>query len=391
MPKSKKVAVVVPWHGYGRNILLGVSRYVHEHPEWVLHLIQSDSPVLEKDIRQWNPDGIISGLLDTDQGTSDYHYSRPWVSVLVQPDDPDALFVTLDEDAVGRLAAEYFLDRRFVHFGFLGNSEQEFSTQRAEAFEYALSEKGFKCSALLYPTKIHDADKRKRESIDRRKAKWLESLPKPVAVFACDDWEAFQFIQFCRQQGIRVPEDVAVMGVGNDELLCNISNPPMSSIRSPEERVGYDAAAMLDWILSGKKAVKKKKFLPPTGLVSRQSSDVMQVVDPVVSKALKFIQNHVSEPIKVEDLLNHVFVSRTLLERKFRAELGRTPLVEIRRQRVRLARQLLSDTGLSISEIAESCGFSSDIRLSTVFKELTGQSPSAFRKEIKVPASLHEL
>jgi len=113
--------------------------------------------------------------------------------------------------------------------------------------------------------------------------------------------------------------------------------------------------------------------------------------DPVVSKALKFIQDHVSEPIKVEDLLRHVFVSRTLLERKFRAELGRTPLVEIRRQRVRLARQLLSDTDLSISEIAESCGFSSDIRLSTVFKELTGQSPSAFRKEIKVPASLHEL
>ncbi|RKX45476.1 MAG: hypothetical protein DRP64_04645 [Verrucomicrobia bacterium] len=391
MPESKKVAVVVPWHGYGRNILLGVSRFVHEHPEWVLHLIQSDSPVLEEDIRQWNPDGIISGLLDTELGTSDYRYKRPWVSVLVQPDDSDALFVTLDEDAVGRLAAEYFLDRRFTHFGFLGNSEQEFSTQRAEAFEYALAEQGFECSSLLYPTKFYDADKHRRVGIDRRKLKWLKSLPKPVAVFACDDWEAFQFIQFCRQQGIRVPEDVAVMGVGNDELLCNISNPPMSSIRSPEERVGYDAAAMLDAVLSGRQPRQKKRFLPPVGMLSRQSSDVMQVDDPVVSKALKFIQDHVSEPIKVEDLLRHVFVSRTLLERKFRAELGRTPLVEIRRQRVRLARQLLSDTDLSISEIAESCGFSSDIRLSTVFKELTGQSPSAFRKEIKVPASLHEL
>ncbi|RKX42493.1 MAG: hypothetical protein DRP64_09760, partial [Verrucomicrobia bacterium] len=172
MPKSKKVAVVVPWHGYGRNILLGVSRFVHEHPGWVLHLIQSDSPVLEKDIRQWNPDGIISGLLDTDLGPSDYHYKRPWVSVLVQPDDPDALFVTLDEDAVGRMAAEYFIDRRFVHFGFLGNSEQEFSCQRAEAFEYALAEQGFECSILLYPTKVHNVDKRKREGIDRRKAKW---------------------------------------------------------------------------------------------------------------------------------------------------------------------------------------------------------------------------
>lgn len=346
--------------------------------------------MLKEDIRQWNPDGIISGLLDTDMGTLDYRYKRPWVSVLVQPDDSNALFVTLDEDAVSRLAAEYFLDRRFINFGFLGNSEQEFSTQRAEAFEYALGEKGFECSTLLYPTKIYDVNKRKRVSIDRRKAEWLRTLPKPVAVFACDDWEAFQFIQFCRQQGVRVPEDVAVLGVGNDELLCNISNPPMSSIRSPEERIGYDAAVMLNAVLNGK-TVKKKRFLSPAGMVSRQSTDVLQVNDPVVSKALRFIHEHISEPIKVEAILRHVFVSRTLLERKFRAELGRTPLVEIRRQRIRLARQFLSDTDLSISEIAEASGFTSDIRLSTVFKELTGQSPSAFRKEIKAPSSLHEL
>lgn len=390
MAKSKKVAVVVPWHGYGQHILLGVSKFVHEHPEWVLHLIQSDSPMLAEDIRQWNPDGIISGLLDTPTGVAEYRYKRPWVSVLVQPDDPDAVFVTVDEDAIGRMAAKYYLDRRFTNFAFLGNSEHEFSVQRGEAFEYALNEQGFDCSMLLYPTKVHGMELRKQRSIVQRKAKWLESLPKPIAVFACDDWEAFQFIQFCRQQGVRVPEDVAVIGVGNDELLCNISNPPMSSIRSPEERVGYDAAVLLDRILKGQ-TVETKCFLPPSGMVSRQSSDVMQVGDPVVAKALAFIQEHISEPIKVEDLLGHVYISRTLLERKFRTELGRTPLVEIRRQRIRRARQLLADTGMSIAEIAEACGFSSDIRLSTVFKELTGQSPSAFRKAVKVPSSVHEL
>ncbi len=389
MPNSKKVAVVVPWHGYGRNILLGVSKFVHEHPEWVLHLIESDSPVLAEDIRQWNPDGIISGLLDTPTGVAEYRYKRPWVSVLVQPDDPDAVFVTVDEDGIGRMAADYYLDRRFMNFGFIGNSEQEFSVQRAEAFEFALQEKGFTCSTLLYPTKVH-GDKREQIRVDRRKAKWLAALPKPVAIFACDDWEAFQFIQFCRQHGVRVPEEVAVLGVGNDELLCNISNPPMSSIRSPEERIGYDAATLLNRILNGD-VVEKKCFLPSGGLVSRQSSDVMQVGDPVVGKALAFIQEHIADPIKVEDLLKHVFISRTLLERKFRAELGRTPLVEIRRQRVLRARQLLADTSLSVADIAEACGFSSDIRLSTVFKELTGKSPSAFRKTVKVPSSVHEM
>lgn len=389
MKKSKKVAVVVPWHGYGRNILLGVSKFVHEHPEWVIHLIQSDSPVLAEDIQQWDPDGIITGLLDSDMGTSNYHYKRPWVSVLVQPDEPGALFVTVDEDAVGRMAAEYYLNRKFSNFAFLGNSEQEFSHQRADAFEYALKESGFECSTMLYPTKVYGVDKKKRVSIDRRKAKWLKELPKPVAVFACDDWEAFQFIQFCRQHDFRVPEDVAVLGVGNDELLCNISNPPMSSIRSPEERVGYDAAAMLNAVLTGQRLPEHKMFLQPAGLVSRQSSDVMHVKDPVVAKALQFIQDHLAEPIRVEDILKQVFVSRTLLERKFRTELGRTPLVEIRRQRVRRARQLLADSNLSVSEIADACGFGSDIRLSTVFKELTGQSPSLFRKEVRAPASVH--
>jgi LacI family transcriptional regulator len=391
MPNRKKIAVVVPWYGYGQNVLLGVSKFVHDQPDWVLHLVQSDSPVLEDDLRGWKPDGIISGIVDLPSGIRELHYTLPRVSVLAQPDDENIPFVTIDEDAVGRMAADYFISRRFDHFAYLGNEEHEFSIQRAEAFEYALKEKGLDCHTLLYPTKVYGIDKRKRTRIDRQKAQWLNALPKPVALFACNDWEAFQFVQFCRQQGVRVPDEVAVLGVGNDELLCNISHPPMSSIRMPFEKVGYDAAALLNRLLNKTADQKRKNFLPPAGMVSRQSTDVMQVGDPVVAKALAFIQEHISEPIRVEHLLKHVFISRTLLERKFKAELGCTPLVEIRRQRVRRARQLLADTNLPVAEIAETCGFSSDIRLSTVFKELTGQSPSAFRKSVKAPSSVHEL
>ncbi len=390
MQKARKIAVVVPWHGYGRNILLGVSRFVYSHPYWTLHLVQSDSPVLENDLRQWNPDGIISGVVDTEVGIFKQHYNRPWVAILMQPDDPSIPFVTMDEDAISRMAADYFLERRFVHFAFLGNDMHEFSLHRAEAFLYAVEEAGYKCSVHLYPTKVYHINKKMREAIDREKLKWLEKLPKPVAVFVCNDWEAFQFIQFCRQYGFRVPEDVAVMGVGNDELLCNISNPPLSSIRTPIERVGYDAAVLLEQMLNGGGVPQKKHFLPPMGLVSRQSTDVLQVSDPVVVKALQFIQEHVSEPIKVEDLLRHVFISRTLLERKFRAELGRTPLGEIRRQRIQRVKQLLADTNLPVTEIASMCGFGSDVRLSTVFKETTGISPSEFRKEVKTPTSAQE-
>jgi LacI family transcriptional regulator len=390
MKKAKKVAVVVPWHGYGQNILLGLSKFVHEHPEWVLHLVQSDSPILEEDLRGWNPDGVISGIVDLPLDVKEAHYSRPWVSVLAQPNDPEIPFVTIDEDAVGRMAADYFITRQFKHFAYLGNNEHEFSTQRADAFEYALKEKGFSCSTMLYPTKMYGTNKRRRTAIDRKKTKWLMKLPKPVAVFACDDWEAFQFIQFCRQQGARVPEEVAVMGVGNDELLCNVSQPPLSSIRNPFEKVGYDAAVLLDRILCGK-TVKKMHFLPPSGLICRKSSDVLRVGDPVLEMALAFIQDHISEPINVADMLKHVQISRTLLERKFQAELGRTPLVEIRRQRVRRAQQLLADTNLSIANVAAASGFNSDIRFSTVFKKLTGQTPSDFRKSVKAPSSVQEM
>jgi len=391
MPNSKKVAVVVPWHGYGQHVLLGVSKFVHDHPEWVLHLVQSDSPVLDEDLRIWKPDGIISGMVDLPSGLENPHYGLPWVSVLMQPEEKTIPYVTVDEDAIGRMAADYFMNRRFRNFAYLGNEEHEFSVQRAEAFEYALKEHHLVCDVMLYPTKVYGVDKRERISIDRDKARWLNALPKPVAVFACDDWEAFQFIQFCRQQDVRVPDEVAVLGVGNDELLCNISQPPMSSLCMPFEKIGYQAAELLDRMLKKEKGGERKYYLPPTGMVSRQSTDVLQVEDAVVAKALSFIQEHIQEPIKVEDMLKQVFISRTLLERRFKAELGRTPLVEIRRQRVQRARQLLADTGLSVGEIAQACGFSSDIRFSTVFKELTGQAPSEFRRIVKAPSSVHEL
>ncbi len=367
-------------------MLMGISKFAQTKPFWALHLVQSDSPVLQQDIRQWNPDGIISGIVDADiismQGCD---YKKPWVAVLMQPDDSSIPFVTVDEDAISRMAADYFLSRKFTNFAFIGNDMHEFSVQRAEAFLYAVEESGHECSVHLYPTKVHNIDKKTCAAIDREKLKWLKSLPKPVAVFACNDWEAFQFIQFCRQYDFRVPEDVAILGVGNDEMLCNISNPPLSSIRMPFERVGYNAAELLEKVLNGCNIPQNKNFLPPIGLVSRQSTDVLQVLDPAVSKALQFMQEHISEPIKVDDILDHVFISRTLLERKFRHELGRTPLVEIRRQRILRVKQLLSDTTMSMAEIAEACGFSSDVRLSTVFKELTGQAPSAYRTEIKTP------
>ena len=391
MADCKTVAVVIPWRAYGQSILLGISKFVYEHPEWVLHLIQAESPVLNEDLMRCEADGVISCLLNTSKETADSLCRCPAVSVLVQPDQLNIPFVIVDEDAVGRMAAEYYLDRKFRNFAFIGNSEHKFSVQRANAFESAVNKQGFGCSKMLYSTRIRDVDEEELLRAEQKKVQWLNQLPKPVAVFACSDGEAFRLIQLCRQEGCQVPEDVAVLGVGNEALFCNVANPPLSSIRIPYERIGYDAAVLLDAVLNGKRIAQEKNLLPPSGLVSRQSTDVMRVKDPVVSDALQFIQEHISQPINVKDIVKRSGISRTLLERKFRLELGYTPLVEIRRQRIQRVKQLLADTDLSIAEIADSCGFGSDTRLSMVFKELTGRTPTGFRKEVKAPSSVHEM
>lgn len=385
MNKVRKIAVVTHFYGWGERVLSGISEYVRQNPRWVLHLIPSDSVSLREDLRDWQPDGIISSVLDKDIPVANPGYRWPWVSILSEHETIVRAYVTVDEDAVGRMAADFFMDRKLRSFGFIGNSEHAFSRNRAEGFRYALAAHGFDCSVFLYRTKISTQTKKQRMTVGKQKLQWLKGLHRTAGVLACDDWEAFQFVQFCRLHGVRVPEDVAVLGVGNDEPFVSVSTPPLSSIRIPFDRVGYEAASMLDRILDEKPLEKDKVYLQPIGMVSRQSTDIFNVMDPVLAKALRFIQEHISEPIKVQDLLEHVFVSRTLLESKFRAELDRTPLMEIRRQRIQHAKQMLVDTDRSIQEIANACGFGSDIRLSTVFRELVDTTPTAYRKRFRVP------
>lgn len=387
MDKVRKIAVVTKFYGHGERVLTGISEYVRRHGRWVLHLVPSDSATLYEDLKDWGPEGIISGMLDTHSPVLDPNYKKPWVSILCEQKKVSRPFVTIDEEAVGRMAAEYFAERKLQSFGFIGNIEHAFSRKRADGFALALKKRGFECSPFLYRTKTSVQTEEQRRKVTEEKLKWLNGLAKTAGVLACDDWEAFQFIQFCRLQGVRVPEDVAVLGVGNDQPFVTISVPPLSSIRIPFDRVGYEAASMLDRMLDKEDLEEKQIYLQPMGLVSRQSTDVFHVEDPVLTKALAFIQEHIHEPIKVTDILKHVFVSRTLLENKFRTLLGRTPLKEIRRQRIQHAKQMLIDTDLPVYQIAEACGFNSDIRLSTVFRELTGVTPTAYRQRFCVPAS----
>jgi LacI family transcriptional regulator, galactose operon repressor len=193
-----------------------------------------------------------------------------------------------------------------------------------------------------------------------------------------------QVSEFCRQLGFRVPDEVAIVGVDDDDLLCELSRPSLSSVALPGERIGYEAAVLLDRWLRGLRPPKKVVVLPPVGVVVRQSSDLMAVPDPQVSAALRFIREQADRPLHVQDVLREVPMARRALERRFRKWLQRSISEEIRRIHLERSRQLLSQTDLPLSAVATQSGFTDGRQLSVVFRRETGLTPSAFRRRFRL-------
>jgi LacI family transcriptional regulator len=195
-----------------------------------------------------------------------------------------------------------------------------------------------------------------------------------------------QVVEACRLAGLRVPDEVAVVGVDNDDLFCGLARPSLSSIIVPAERIGFEAAAVLERLLAGAKAPRNPRLIPPAGVVTRQSSDVLAGGDPDVTAAVRFIRDHGHRPISVEDVLRAVPVSRRSLERRFRALLGRGLGEEIRRAHLQRAKDLLAATALSVTEVAGQAGFAGVHYLSRVFRQETGLTPTAYRRQVRNPA-----
>jgi LacI family transcriptional regulator len=223
-------------------------------------------------------------------------------------------------------------------------------------------------------------------ALDRAVARWLTLLHKPVGVLAPNDVWAYQLLEVCRQKALRVPDDVALVGVDNDDLLCGLARPPLTSVATPAERVGYEAAALLDRLMASPgraDGAPPLPPLPPLGVVARQSTDVLMVDDPAVAAAVRFIRERACTPIGVEDLLRAVPLPRRTLERRFRAALGRGPGEEIRRTRVERARYLLGASRSSMGEVARAAGFADAKHFCVAFRRHTGQSPSSYRREFR--------
>jgi LacI family transcriptional regulator len=291
--------------------------------------------------------------------------------------------VRVDQPMVGRLAADHLLGNGLRSLAVFNPIQSALWSQlRVQGFQSAAAP----WTCHLWQENLWRLPSKKRTRLLRHLAGWLRDLPKPVGLFAVTDMAGWDLARLCCETDIRVPDDVAIVGVDNDELLCAMTNPPLSSVRIPWERLGDEAARLLVRRLSGQ-SVPKEVLVPPAEVVARQSTDICAVADPHVAAALMIIRRRAHEPLTVQDILQEVPVYQHRLQRGFRQLVGRTMLEEIRRVRIERARHLLATTDMTMAQVAKRTGFASNKRFSEEFRRETALRPSEYRQKYRLAVS----
>lgn len=357
----------------------GMAAYAVEHGPWRFIPLQAPTGLLPATLHELGADGTIVRVL-TGMMTRLLRESGVPTVNLGLAEDCDLPAVALDDVEVGRVAANHLLQEDLPAFAYCGVPWLWYSEPRLVGFCDALRARGRSCEsfeAAAHPTTAS------RGAEEERLEQWLASLPKPVGVMACDDARARQVAVACQRAHLRVPQDVAIVGAGNDPLICEVTDPPLSSVALAAERVGYEAARLLAHLMDGGAAPAEPKIIPPAGMVVRFSTYVTSTDDADVAQAMNFIRDHVQAGITVEDVLSSVPLSRRMLELRFRSATGRSPAEEIRRVRIERAKRLLVDTDANMAGVAQGSGFSSANQLCETFRRETGVSPTQYRKQFR--------
>ncbi len=383
--KPLSLAVICKPSTTTKRILLGIASYVHNHLDWNLSPFESESDVVACGAESQYIGAIV--IDDRSLNTESLRLlgnKLPTIVIGTCSDMPPTKRITVDVKAVAKLAVATFLDRGFQSMAYIGESNHYNSTILKTFVCDELRKRGITPFVFMGNSTASVADgnsEAKRHNLTR----WLASLPDETGIFAADDSLAFEVYKIANRLGKSIPTELAILGVNDDDLLCSIANPSISSIRLPLEKMGHDAAKMMKTFVSESKEYSSTLdycHYAPMGLIARGSTKVVVVRDAVVKAAVCYIHENYMKSINVESILEELNVSRSLLERRFRDELGITPLVELRRQRIERARALLSDSKETIYDMGKRCGFSSAIRFTTVFKEQVGMTPSEFRKQM---------
>ena len=373
-----------------RDILRGVLRYEQIHGPWSLHVAEGRAgeqrlPAL----KGWNGSGMIGVIQNRAYAEAVMAADAP--AVLIDPLDavqlPDGLLqrhsvFASDLRAIGELAADYYLERGFTYFGFVGEIHDiNWSRERGAAFAARVHAVGHQCE-MYGPLTAHERQDWSRER--QRLCTWLTALPKPAAVFVAMDVRGRQVLDACRMAGLRVPHEVAVLAVDNDELICGSTMPPLSSIALDTDRMGFEAARLLDQLMRrarGRRPRRVERVFPPLKVVTRRSTETIPIADPVVARALEYIWLNAQNPVGVPEIVKHSGVSRRSLEMRFRACAGVTLQDELQRTRLKRVRALLAETNHSVRTIAHACGFTSASYLGKVFRRTFGMTMTQHRAQ----------
>ncbi len=373
---QRTVAVCIDTRdGAGRKRLHGVAQYARRHG-WRMMLVRYGGRQAAQEVSRLRPHGIIAYVAD--RWLLDVAHGQKVPLADTAHGEVDVpLMITLDSEAVGRLAAEHLLGMGLEHFGYCGVRERVASSDRRAALAGQLAARGHYLAA--FAQRIAEGELRLDPLM-----RWLRGLPKPVGVRAFDDKLGERVLTACRWAGLAVPEQVAVLGIGDDELMCEVSWPSLSSVSFPTSRLGYEAAEMLDRAMDGRGNVEKVRKIDPIGVTVRASTDMLAAQDALIRAAVRFLRDNAGQAIGVKHVATALGVSRRTLDRRFVATLGRTVHDELTAIRMQIAKRLLTEGVRLVAEIADTCGYATAASFSRAFREETGCWPTEYRNKVQV-------
>lgn len=379
---TRQIAVLVETDtSVGCSVIRGIANYAKQFGDWHLLIDPRDHAHRTALPDGWSGDGVIACVSSRIQLKQLTDRRTPLVNVDDRFDPiPGMASVVTDEAALAELALSHLLDRGFRHFAYFAPPSSQYSKKRGEAFVAAVQQAGHEC--VEYRPGYRAGRKISWGEQQRRVTRWLRSLEQPSAVLAIDSLHARQLSEICHATEIRVPDDIAILSGDTNELFCEVSTPPLSSINVASERIGHAAAELLDRMMKGEPVPSDVVRIKPRGVTSRQSTDLLAIEDPAIVNALWFIRKHAHRGIVVSDILREVPISRRCLEIQFQKYLGRSPGREIRRVQLERGKELLERQELSITEIAAACGFANSTRFGVAFKKYTSKTPYRYREEL---------
>ena len=370
---------------YGRGLLQGISKYVKEHEPWSMYFVPQglgDPP--PPWLSRWSGDGILARINDRRMAKAIVDTGLPVVDMRNTMVDIRVPRLGPDNSAVSQLAFTHLQERGFRHFGFcsISHGRYWFLDARCKYFSTLVKDAGYSYNEFRFREQPRRQTTWEQEQ--QQIAAWLKGLPKPIGIMTGNDDIGQRVLDACLRSGTIVPDEVAVVSVDNDEYLCNLSKPTLSSIDINLEQIGYAAAALLERIMAGKRSAKEYTEFQPKNVVVRGSTDVLAIDNAEIAAALRFIREHACDPINVEQVVQRMAVSRSSFERMFKKLMGRTPKAEIVRTQVARAKELLAVSDLPLSAIAHKSGFCTFSHFSSTFRKQTGFTPREYRFKFKL-------